>query len=411
MDVVEMVRYMSVVIGRPVDPVKLFDNGEYMDDILSQLLCLFYDIKLKKPWKHEFITFTILTARKLGFEGHFTLNDFSEQRERSRWVPFLSVFVSWFDCDFTEVLEVVDSSSESRNMYKELLESNRTRECELQRLQEAECERRERIKGLEAELCRFKSCYAEKNAMAASREDLYRSLVSSCEEKKHQIESYKDKLQRVNEDYESLQYSLIDNCESLPKLISEIEIQLDNVESDIHGRFEALNRISDLSSVLQKYLHLITTEFKPKFDQVYALMNKLDGITNDEKEYAGKVDLLNKDNKKMQAAVEEVDAQFAEYHSHTVRRRLLLNNRKKAYESDNEERSKKINSFEAEEEALAKQLSGITRCISCTMKQIDEEEKELQEVSKCQISFEQLNKVLLDLNQIVERTSFSSSSV
>ncbi|CAH8846673.1 unnamed protein product [Trichobilharzia szidati] len=408
MAVVEIVRCMSLVIGKPVDPVRLFDNGDYMDDILSQLLCLFYDMKLKNPLKHEFITLVMVTASSLGFEKHFTLNDFGEKRERSKWVPFLSVFVSWFDCDFKEVHEVVESARERREIYKELLESNRTRECELQRLREAECERRERIKGLEAELCRLKSCYAEKSAMVASREDLYRSLVSSCEEKKLQIESYKNKLERVNEDCETVQCSLIDNCELLPKLISDVESQLYAVESDIHRLFEAFNRAVDRLSMLQKYEHLITTELKPRFDQVYALMEKLVEVTNNEKEYQGVVDLLVKDNKKMQATVEEVQAQLAEHHSQVVRRKLLLNNRKKARETDDADRSKKIDQFVAEEETLQKQLSGITRGNSCTMRQINIEEEALEEISKCRISFEELNKVLLDINHILGRISSSS---
>lgn len=82
---------------------------------------------------------------------------------------------------------MVESARERRKVYEELLESNKSRECELERLRETECERRERIKTLESELCELKLRYAEKSAMVASRENLYQSLVSSSEEKKLQV--------------------------------------------------------------------------------------------------------------------------------------------------------------------------------------------------------------------------------
>lgn len=81
-------------------------TGEYMDDILSKLLCVFYNIKQRKFRKLEFIPLIMSTAKKLGFTGKFTLDDFGEKRERSKWMRFLSEFLSYFDCDFTETVEV-----------------------------------------------------------------------------------------------------------------------------------------------------------------------------------------------------------------------------------------------------------------------------------------------------------------
>nr|AAW27095.1 SJCHGC07175 protein [Schistosoma japonicum] len=107
MSLMEIVRSISSIIKRTVDPTMLFDKGEYMDEVLWQLLCVLYDIPITNFKKVDYLKLLMLTATNLGFAGNFTMsNFFRDKKDRRKWIPFLSCLVSWFEYTDTGTLQL-----------------------------------------------------------------------------------------------------------------------------------------------------------------------------------------------------------------------------------------------------------------------------------------------------------------
>ncbi|CAI2726299.1 unnamed protein product [Schistosoma spindalis] len=306
----EIARSISLIIKRTVDPTMLFDKGEYMDEVLWQLLCTIYDIPSSNFTKVYFLKLFMMTATNLGYAGNFTLSNFSrDKRDRRKWIPFLSCLVSWFECADTEILEMVDEARERKSNHSKLLSLVESRERELQTLREAEAKRRNIVKDLEKEVYDIKHRFNEKNKKMSSAEDLLLSLVSSTEQKKEQ-----------------------------------------------------------------------STQ--------------------------GKIDVLTTDLRNMDISLNEAKQHLVEYRSQLVRKKVLLNTKKKTREADIANKTKENDSFISERQHLRTRLSEIAQENSSIVEQINLEEQRLHTISKNHVHVEELNKSLLEISQMVTKAPF-----
>ncbi|CAH8494612.1 unnamed protein product [Schistosoma mattheei] len=403
----EIARSISSIIKRTVDPNMLFDKGEYMDEVLWQLLCTIYDIPSSNFTKVYFLKLFMMTATNLGYAGNFTLSNFSrDKRDRRKWIHFLSCLVSWFECADTEILEMVDEARERKSNYAKLLSLVESREHELHTLREAESKRRNIVKDLEKEVYDIKHRFNEKNKKMSSAENLLLSLVSSTEQKKEQIESSRERLQTLLEEYENARSHQLENCEMLPESISRVKCQLDSIESDMHRLFEAFNHIVDRNITFQSYECLLESELRPAMDQGYVVMDKLESCEKQEKSTQGKIDVLTTDLKNMDISLNEAKQHLVEYRSQLVRKKVLLNTKKKTREADIANKTKENDSFISERQHLRTRLSEIAQENSSIVEQINLEEQRLQTISKNHVHVEELNKALLEISQMVTKTPF-----
>ncbi|KAH9584848.1 hypothetical protein MS3_00006304 [Schistosoma haematobium] len=403
----EIARSISSIIKRTVDPNMLFDKGEYMDEVLWQLLCTVYDIPSSNFTKVYFLKLFMMTATNLGYAGNFTLSNFSrDKRDRRKWIHFLSCLVSWFECADTEILEMVDEARERKSNYAKLLSLVESREHELHTLRDAESKRRNIVKDLEKEVYDIKHRFNEKNKKMPSAENLLLSLVSSTEQKKEQIESSRERLQTLLEEYENTRSHQLENCEMLPESISRVKCQLDSIESDMHRLFEAFNHIVDRNITFQSYECLLESELKPAMDQGYVVMDKLESCEKQEKSTQGKIDVLTTDLKNMDISLNEAKQHLVEYRSQLVRKKVLLNTKKKTREADIANKTKENDSFISERQHLRTRLSEIAQENSSIVEQINLEEQRLQTISKNHVHVEELNKALLEISQMVTKTPF-----
>ncbi|CAI2726298.1 unnamed protein product [Schistosoma spindalis] len=403
----EIARSISLIIKRTVDPTMLFDKGEYMDEVLWQLLCTIYDIPSSNFTKVYFLKLFMMTATNLGYAGNFTLSNFSrDKRDRRKWIPFLSCLVSWFECADTEILEMVDEARERKSNHSKLLSLVESRERELQTLREAEAKRRNIVKDLEKEVYDIKHRFNEKNKKMSSAEDLLLSLVSSTEQKKEQIESSRKRLQILLEEYENARSHQLENCEMLPESISRVKCQLDSIESDMHRLFEAFNHIVDRNITFQSYECLLESELKPAMDQGYVIMDKLESCEKQEKSTQGKIDVLTTDLRNMDISLNEAKQHLVEYRSQLVRKKVLLNTKKKTREADIANKTKENDSFISERQHLRTRLSEIAQENSSIVEQINLEEQRLHTISKNHVHVEELNKSLLEISQMVTKAPF-----
>ncbi|CAH8485045.1 unnamed protein product [Schistosoma turkestanicum] len=405
----EIARSISSIIKRTVDPTMLFDKGEYMDEVLWQLFCTLYDIPLTNFTKVYFLKLFMMTATNLGFAGNFVLSNLSrDKRDRRKWIPFLSCLVSWFECAGTEIPQIVDEAREGKDNYTKLLSSIESREHELQIRREAESKRRDVVKDLEKKVSDIKHRFAEMTETMSSAENLLLSLVSSTEQKNEQIESNGKRLQTLLEEYENTRSHQLENCEMLPESISKVKCQLDSIESDMHRLFEAYNQIVDRNITLQSYECLLESELKPAMEQVYVVMDKLESCEKQVKNTQGKIDVLTTDLKNMDTSLNEAKQHLVEYRSQLMRKKVLLNTKKKTREADIANKTKENDSFISERQHLRTRLSEITQENSSTSKQINFEEQRLQTISKNRTYVEELNKSLLEISQMVTKAPFST---
>ncbi|CAH8509310.1 unnamed protein product [Schistosoma rodhaini] len=398
----EIARSISSIIKRTVDPTMLFDKGDYMDEVLWQLLCTIYDIPSSNFTKVYFLKLFMMTATDLGYAGNFTLSNFSrDKRDRRKWIPFLSCLVSWFECADTEILQMVDEARERKNNYAKLLSLVESREHELQTLREAESKRRNIVKDLEKEVYDIKHRFNERSEKMSSAENLLLSLVSSTKQKKGQIESSRERLQTLLEEYENARSHQLENCEMLPESISRVKCQLDSIESDMHRLFEAFNHIVDRNITLQSYECLLESELKPAMDQGYVVMDKLESCEKQEKSNQSKIDVLTTDLRNMDISLNEAKQHLVEYRSQLVRKKVLLNTKKKTREADIANKTKENESFISERQHLKTRLSETAQENSSIVEQINLEEQRLQTISKNHVHVEELNKSLLEISQMV----------
>ncbi|CAH8515636.1 unnamed protein product [Heterobilharzia americana] len=329
MSVTETVKSISSIIKRNVDPTMLFDKGEYMDEVLWQVFCVLYNTPGTSFKKLHYIKLLMITASHLGFTGSFTLSNLRDKRGQKKWLPFLSALVSWFEFTDMEALRIIDIAREKKRKHTEVFNLLESREGDLWNCREAEQERRKVISDLEMKVWKLKSCFTEKNANMSSKENLLQFLVSSVEQKKEQKESLQNRLQALSKDYENLQSLQLDNCEMLPESIKEVKSQLDAVESDMYMIYEAFNGIVDRITTFQNYEYLLNSELRPAIDQVYNLMDKLVAFSKEEKEHQAVVDVLTANLKNMEASLDENKQQLVEYGSQLMRKKVLLNTKKK----------------------------------------------------------------------------------
>ncbi|VDP54211.1 unnamed protein product [Schistosoma mattheei] len=192
----------------------------------------------------------------------------------------------------------------------------------------------------------------------------------------------------------------------LPESISRVKCQLDSIESDMHRLFEAFNHIVDRNITFQSYECLLESELRPAMDQGYVVMDKLESCEKQEKSTQGKIDVLTTDLKNMDISLNEAKQHLVEYRSQLVRKKVLLNTKKKTREADIANKTKENDSFISERQHLRTRLSEIAQENSSIVEQINLEEQRLQTISKNHVHVEELNKALLEISQMVTKTPF-----
>ncbi|KAH8859905.1 hypothetical protein KSF78_0007086 [Schistosoma japonicum] len=421
MSLMEIVRSISSIIKRTVDPTMLFDKGEYMDEVLWQLLCVLYDIPITNFKKVDYLKLLMLTATNLGFAGNFTMsNFFRDKKDRRKWIPFLSCLVSWFEYTDTGTLQIIDEARERKYNYAKLLSSVESRENDIQSRREAEFQRRNIVENLEKEVCNTKYRLTEMNGKVSSAENVLLSLVSSTEQQREKIESSRKRLQILHEEYENIRSRQLENCEMLPESISKVKCQLDSIELQMHRLFEAFNGILDRNITLQSYECLLESELKPTMGQMYLVMDKLESLEKQEKSTQGKIDVLTADLKNMEISVNDAKQHLVEYRSQLMRKKVLLNTKKKTREADFANKSKENDSFLSERQHFRTRLSKLNQENSSTVEQINLEEQRLQTVIKAnkfyenftfvnilknRVHVEELNTILLSISQVVTKAA------
>ncbi|CAH8497308.1 unnamed protein product [Heterobilharzia americana] len=165
--------------------------------------------------------------------------------------------------------------------------------------------------------------------------------------------------------------------------------------------YEAFNGIVDRITTFQNYEYLLNSELRPAIDQVYNLMDKLVAFSKEEKEHQAVVDVLTANLKNMEASLDENKQQLVEYGSQLMRKKVLLNTKKKAREADAVKKAEESDSFVRERQFLRARLCEIKRNSSATLEQENLEQRQLEAVSKNRVYLEELNKSLLQLYQLV----------